>query len=172
MNSPGDIQVFAPRPSYGWVWLLVVAMLFLLTLLPVPLAGDDVPPVILVANIVLGLGLSLPFLLLAAWWPTMRYTLEEEALTLRYGPILCYRVPLSSIHRMQRRNLSLSLGLNLCLPGVALFTVPYSDVGMVRMCATAATYGILLIETDGPSYGITPADEQAFVAAVQARIKS
>ena len=58
------------------------------------------------------------------------------------------------------------------LPGIALFTVPYADVGNVRMCATAALNDILLIETDKEKYGLTPADEEAFVAALQSRMEA
>ncbi|NTU51872.1 MAG: hypothetical protein HGA94_05485, partial [Candidatus Aminicenantes bacterium] len=54
-------------------------------------------------------------------------------------------------------------------PGIALFEVLYGDVGRVKMCSTAALKGILLIETDGGLYGITPLDEEGFVAAVRAR---
>jgi hypothetical protein len=34
------------------------------------------------------------------------------------------------------------------------------------MCATRMAKGILLIEAGGVRYGITPADEQAFVTAL------
>jgi hypothetical protein len=35
---------------------------------------------------------------------------------------------------------------------------------MIKMCATAASHGILLIETASAKYGLTPADEQQFLA--------
>ena len=100
----------------------------------------------------------------------MRNELDDEALTLRYGPVLTYRIPLKEIHGMRRRNLSITLWSSMRFPGLALFTVPYSDVGSVKMCATASTDRILLIETDSGLYGITPADEEGFVAAAQARM--
>ena len=56
-------------------------------------------------------------------------------------------------------------------PGIALFKVPYADVGNVKMCATAALNNILLIETDKEKYGITPADEESFVAALRAQME-
>jgi hypothetical protein len=112
------------------------------------------------------------FLLLALWFPTMRYELDDSALILRYGPILRYYIPLGQISGLRRRNLSLTMWSSLRLPGFALFTANYSDVGNVKMCATAALTQILLIETDQGLYGITPADEAAFVAAVKARLES
>lgn len=57
-------------------------------------------------------------------------------------------------------------------PGIALFQVPYADVGNVKMCATAALKDILLIETEKEKYGLTPADEGAFVAALRAHMEA
>jgi hypothetical protein len=39
------------------------------------------------------------------------------------------------------------------------------------MCATAAITQILLIETAKGLYGLTPADEEAFVTAVKERLE-
>ena len=122
-------------------------------------------------NGVIGLGIGLPFLAFALWIRTMRYELGEDALTLIYGPVLRYRIPLSEIQSVRRRNLSVSLWSSMRLPGLALFTVLYNDEGKVKMCATAAANEILLIETLDAKYGITPADEDAFVNALQARMK-
>jgi hypothetical protein len=38
------------------------------------------------------------------------------------------------------------------------------------MCATAASTGILLIETESTRYGLTPADEEGFVAELRKRM--
>ena len=163
--------VFKPRPSTGWLWVGGLGLfiggigLFPVLLGPVPLLA--VLPSLLICG-----GLGLAALALAAWFPTMRYELDGETLTLRYGPILRYRIPLEQIKGMRRRNLSISLWSSMRLPGLALFTVPYSDVGRVKMCATAAATRILLIETDGGLYGVTPAEEERFVAAVQERLGS
>jgi hypothetical protein len=40
------------------------------------------------------------------------------------------------------------------------------------MCATGALKNILLIETRKEKYGLTPADEEAFVAAVRAGMEA
>jgi hypothetical protein len=99
----------------------------------------------------------------------MHYELDAEALTLRYGPVLTYRIPLDEVHAIERRDLRISLWSSVRLPGLALFVVPYRDIGQVKMCATAAAKGILLIETEGEMYGITPADESGLMAALEAR---
>jgi hypothetical protein len=114
---------------------------------------------------------ALAFLALAFWFPTMRYELDKEELTLRYGPVLHYRIRLREICTIRRRNLSLTIWSTLRFPGIALFAVPYADVGNVKMCATAALNNILLIETEKEKFGLTPADEEAFVAALQAQME-
>ena len=164
--------VFLPRSSLGWLWLAGIGVLIIglsaLMLLAVP-PGEEGRTAVMV-TFAFTAALGLPFLVLAVWFPTMRYELGPETLTLRYGPVLSYRIPISEIEIIRRRNLSLSLWSSLRFPGIALFTVPYTDVGNVKMCATAAADRILLIETVGEKYGVTPADEEAFVAALQARI--
>jgi len=164
-------QIFKPRPSHGWVWLVLVAVLLLvLTVVPTLLRARQAPWPIVVLNVGIGLGIALSMLALALWFPTMRYELDDRTLTLRYGPLLHYRIPLERIQVVRRRDLSISLWSSLRFPGLALFTVPYSDVGQVKMCATAAADRILLVETDDAKYGLTPADEEAFVAALLARM--
>jgi hypothetical protein len=108
---------------------------------------------------------------LAFWFPTMCYELDRESLTLRYGPILTYHIPFDQIKTIRRCNLGLTLWSSIRFPGIALFTVPTGDAGDVKMCATAAMKGILLIETPKGTYGITPADEAEFVDAIRSRIK-
>lgn len=164
--------VFLPRRSLGWLWLAGIGVLIIglaaLMLLAVPPGEEGRTAVVVTFAFTAALGL--PFLVLAVWFPTMRYELGPETLTLRYGPVLSYRIPLSEIEIIRRRNLSVSLWSSLRFPGIALFTVPYTDVGNVKMCATAAADRILLIETGREKYGVTPAEEEAFVAALQARM--
>jgi len=163
--------IFKPRRSAGWAWLAGIGLICVgfgvLTALPLIQAGAAAP-VLLTALLAPAFGV--PFLLLALWFPTMRYELGHDVLTLRYGPVLTYRIPLDEIEAIRRRDLSISLWSSMRLPGFAAFTVPYNDVGNVRMCATAAGNGILLIETDNAKYGLTPDDEAGLVAALQARM--
>ena len=165
-------MTFRPRKSAGWLWLTAIGLLLIglaaLMLLAVR-PGEEGYVAVLVTSLFTA-ALGLPFVVLAAWYPTMRYELGSETLTLRYGPVLTYRIPLVEIETIRRRNLSVSLWSSVRFPGIALFTVPYSDVGNVKMCATAAADRILLIETATQKYGLTPADEEGFVAALQARM--
>ncbi|MBM4429539.1 MAG: hypothetical protein FJ026_04215 [Chloroflexi bacterium] len=166
--------VFKPRRSKGWIWLVAMALVIIgisaATVLPLlTLPADEVPRGVLVLMASIAL-FSVPTLALAAWFPTMRYELDEHTLTLRYGPVLTYRIPLHEIQTIRRRNLSISPWSSLRFPGIALFTIPYTDVGNVKMCATAAATGILLVETRKDKYGLTPADEEGLVAALRARI--
>lgn len=164
-------MIFKPRPSWGWVWLLGLALLILaLSVWPLLLAGDELPGWGWAINLGVGLLIGLPGLVLMAWFPTLHYELDETTLTLRYGPVLTYRIPLAEIRSIRRRDLAISLWSSLRLPGLALFSVPYADVGTVKMCATAAAHGILLIETANEKYGLTPADEAGLVAALRARM--
>lgn len=162
---------FKPRPSKGWLWLLGLALLILISAAGavLPFWGQSLPWVTIVI-VIIELLLAGWFLALTFWFPTMRYELDEEALTLRYGPALRYRIPLKEISGLRRRNLGLSIWSSMRLPGLALFTVNYSDVGNVKMCATAALTEILLVETEKGLYGLTPADEESFVAAVKERM--
>jgi hypothetical protein len=161
--------IFKPRPSKGWVWLLCLAMLLFSigTVLPLP---DHSPWWMVTLSIGLSALLGLVFLAFAAWFPTMRYELDDTALTLIYGPVLRYRIPLAQIRGTQCRNLNVAFWSSVHFPGLVLFTVPYSDVGEMKMCATAVNDNILVIGTDDALYGITPADESAFVTALQTRI--
>lgn len=165
------VVTFRPRPSRGWAWLVALAVaIVVLTIAPLLPVAEEVPLPVMLINVGISLLIAVPLLVLAAWFPTMRYELDDEALVLRYGPILRYRIPLDEIQEMRRKNLKISLWSSLRLPGLALFTVPYADEGRVKMCATAAADRILLIDTRRGTYGVTPADEEAFVAAIRARI--
>ena len=166
-----DVLVFEPRRSRGWLSLLLLALVVLACTVPVVFAATrgDVPWWVGLLMGALGLGLGVPFLVLAFWFPTMRYELDDSALTLRYGPVLAYRIPLDEVQAIERRDLRLSWWSSVRLPGLALFAVPYRGMGQVKMCATAAATGILLIETAGDVYGITPADEVGLRTALQER---
>jgi hypothetical protein len=161
-------MIFKPRPSSGWLWLGGIGFILLAYIVSITTAtcsAETVWTVIWPAALVGGI--SLVFILFAAWFPTMRYILESDRLILRYGPVLRYEIPLSSIKGMRRRDLTLSLVASFRLPGVAIFEVLYGEVGKVKMCASSASKSILLIETEQGLYGVTPQDEQAFVAAVR-----
>jgi len=159
-------MVFKPRHSIGWLSLVVLALIIIGLGLSAVFRGGT-SQVIGVFFIALGAY----FGLLAVWWPSMRYELDREALTLVYGQAIKYRILLDTIKSMKRVDLPLSLWSSMRLPGVALFTVPYADIGPIKMCSTAALQGIFLIETDHGLYGLTPEEEDRLAAAIQARIR-
>lgn len=165
------MMIFRPRPSHGWAWLVLMAMIITVVAIAPAVAMGISSSSVLLTVIICSLT-ALVFLTLAFWFPTMRYELEKHELTLRYGPVLNYRIPLGEIRTIRRRNLSLTIWSTIRFPGIALFTVPYADVGNVKMCATAALNNILLIETAKEKFGLTPADEEAFVTALRAQMEA
>ena len=163
-------ETFRPRSSYGWAWLVLMAVVMIaLAIMPTLVTGLSSTSAVL--TLIICIPITVAFLVLAVWFPTLCYELHQNQLTLRYGPVLTYRIPFAEIRAIRRRNLSMTIWSTIRFPGIALFTVPYADVGNVKMCATAALNDILLIETEKEKYGLTPADEPAFVAALRSRIE-
>jgi len=159
---------FKPRPSNGWVWVGVLGLaslgIGLSLFIKLGLSG---PFLVLILITVL---IGIVFLVIAACFPTMRYEVEGTNLTLTYGPLLRYTININQIKSIRRRDLGFSPVSSFRFPGLAIFRVPYPEIGPVKMCATAASDGILLIETDTEKYGLTPADEKEFVAELQKRM--
>ena len=168
--SSNPTKTFKPRHSSGQVWLVLMAgMIIAIAIVPalvMGLSSGSAIVTVMICSLV-----AAAFLILAIWFPTMRYELDRDQLTLRYGPVIKYRIRLCNIRTIRRRNLGMTIWSAIRFPGIALFTVPYADVGNVKMCATAALNNILLIETDKEKYGLTPADEETFVGALQTWIK-
>jgi hypothetical protein len=162
-------KIFKPRPSTGWIWVSVIGLVLLGVGLYYLLTSGFSGPYMLM--IVLTVPLGIVFLLLAVFFPAMRYEIEENHLTLAYGPLLKYVIDMDQIKSIRRRDLRISLLSSFRFPGLAIFTVPYGEIGSVRMCATAASTDILLIETGSTKYGLTPADEAGFVAELRSRMK-
>ena len=169
MNIP---RVFKPRKSLGWLWLAGLGLIMLgFTVLPLLTTPREGPLFGILLPLLLGVVIGGGALLLAALFPTMRYELHEDALVMIYGPWK-FRVPYQSIRKVSWQDLSVSLWSSFRLPGFALFTVPYNDVGNVQMCATSASKRILLIKTDAGQFGLTPREEQPFIDALMARVRS
>ncbi len=166
-----SVETFRPRPSVGRLSLVIMATV-ILALGAAPFLALGLTSGNAVLTLVIVVPVALAFLALAFWFPAMRYELDRDQITLRYGPVLTYRIPLRQIRTIRRRNLSLTIWSTVRFPGIALFQVPYGDVGNVKMCATAALNNILLIETDKEKYGLTPADENKFVDAVRTQMEA
>lgn len=165
--------VYAPRPSNGWMWIAGVVVFIWLNQLLVGfiIANSPAPLSTLWPSLLINLIITAPFLFFIFWSRHMSYTLDNEALTLKCGPILRYVIPLNTIQNVRRRNLSISMYSSFRFPGLALYSCYYTDVGTVKMCATAAAHQILLIETSAGVYGITPADEEQFVADLTSKLE-
>src|SRR5688572_12044505 len=166
MNSR---KIFKPRPSTGWMWVGALGLILLVTGLSMLIAYGFSGPYIL--TIVLTIPLGLVFLIVALCFPTMRYEMEGTQLTLTYGPLLRYTIDIPKVKSIRSCDLKINPLSSFRFPGLAIFGVPYLGIGTVQMCATAASTGILLIETDEAKYGLTPADEHGFVTELQQRMK-
>src|SRR5512141_223291 len=92
-----DFKVFRPRPSHGWAWLILMAAVVLALAVAPALAGGSASRRS-VLTLIICIPVALAFLILACWFPTMRYELDQDNLVLRYGPVLDYRIPLCQIH--------------------------------------------------------------------------
>jgi len=162
-------KIFKPRPSTGWAWVGVLGLILLGTGLSLLITSGFSGPFFLMILLTIPIGVG--FLLLAVFFPAMRYEIEGTHLTLTYGPLLRYTIDIGQIKSIRRRDLGISLVSSFRFPGLAIFSVPYPEVGTVRMCAIAASQGILLIETESKKYGLTPAEEQSFVAELRQRMR-
>jgi hypothetical protein len=171
----GAQEVFAPRPSFGWAWVLATGLfvLALLAAVMAPILGEGMPQegrwILLGTGAVMVL-LAAYMLVVAALFPTMRYELTERELVLRYGPFR-YRVPYADVEDVRRRDLQWTVWSSMRFPGLALGGVLYSDAGKVYMVSTRAAEGVLLVTTPSRKYGMTPLEEERFADALKARIQ-
>lgn len=158
-------MAFRPKASFGWVWLVLLGGVMIgSALLGLSTARGLPASVWLIEGAIVLLGLF--FLGLALLFPTMSYVVDGPTLSLRYGP-MHWEVPLSSIHEVRRADLGWTMWSTMRFPGFALFRVPYAGLGNVRMVATRSIHGVLLMRTDAGLYGVTPADEKAFLDALR-----
>ena len=161
-------KVFKPRPSTGWMWVGALGLLLSAIGLGMLITSGFSGPFMI--TILLTIPFGLVFLLITVFFPAMRYEIEGRRLILSYGPLLRYTIDIGQIKSIRRRDLGLSLISSFRFPGLAIFGVPYPEIGTVKMCATAAGTDILLIETETAKYGLTPANEQEFVKELRARM--
>ena len=163
-------ESFRPKSSWGWVWLVGTALLLLLAVgLTAQAAGEEEVPILVWA-------VNLAIFLIAIWMigltaslPLMRYDLTMDSLVISCGPMLRYTVPYRSIIEVARRDLSPTLWSSMRFPGLALYKVGYVE-GVHFMCSTRAAKGVLVIETSSSAYGLSPAEEERFVAALTSRL--
>jgi hypothetical protein len=166
-GSPPPDLVFRPAPSHGRAWLIGVAVVIVAAPSLQLLAGRRAPLLLLTLGVAIPLAVVL--LVIAAFFGRMRYELGRSELTIRFGPLVKWTVSYRDIRELERRDLALSAFAVTRLPGVAVFRIHYADVGSVRMCATRPALGVTLIHAGDEIYGVTPADQDEFEAAVRAR---
>lgn len=162
---------FRPRRSHGRYWVGGLGLIFFLTFASsLFFAYGEISMFVWVPMLILGIGVSFPLLLLTWYYSTMRYLLGPHELVLSFGPIMRDRVPLNAIKSIRRRNLKLIwVSTTFRFPGLALFWVEYVEFGRIRMCATAASTDVLLIDIGLRRYGITPENEMELVQEIRKR---
>lgn len=150
------------------MWLVGLTALVAVSMLP--LVMPEVVPADEMIAVWTGLAIMVPlivFLLVAlVSLPAMRYDLTSDELVLSCGPLYRYRVPYAQITDVRRTTLTPTLWSSMRMPGLALGGVPYADIGTVRMCANRMSRDILLVTAGQRRYGLTPADEAAFMATL------
>ena len=160
-----SIMIFKPRRSTGWIWVGAIGLAPLaVSLGMIVMIGFSGP---ILVTILLPSLIGAGFLFIAVCFPSMHYEIRESSLLITYGPLLHYNVNLAEIKSIRRRDLGFSVISSFRFPGLALFGVPYPEIGIVNMCATASSNCILIIEAGSKKYGITPADEAQFVAELR-----
>lgn len=154
-------RTFRPKPSFGWVWPLLTAVMGIVLLMTSRLGGEPsaFQAGLGILLIVLGLAVTMSF-------PFMRYVVNAENLTLSCGPAMRARIPLRAIKEVERADLVPSAWAAIRFPGLAIRTVRYVGVGPVRMCSTRAARGVTILRTEDRLYGISPEDEAGFLAAI------
>ncbi len=168
MSDP--VTIYRPAKSWGRLWLgllaLVVIGLGVFSAWALVAAGLAGLAIVLAPTDV---AISLVFLLPFFWYGGLRYELGDDRLVLRCG-WAAYTIHLADITGIQSRDLAFSWQSSMRLPGFALGEVIYGGgTGSVTMCATRVLKGILVIEAGRKRYGLTPADEAAFVADLERR---
>lgn len=166
-----DVQ-FRPRTSNGRIWVIGAAIVTLMLFaVPIAIGQDEIPMLLTAFLIMVALATTAPLLAVAWYSPSIRYTVTDDAVMLSMGRLLNERIPMDQITRIESRpELQISLLASFRFPGLAVFDVDYVDVNRVRMLATSASKDILLIETATTRYGITPADEAAFLDVMRQRL--
>jgi hypothetical protein len=170
LNEPVDS--FRAKPSLGWLWVLALTLLMVVPL-PIAFAVDPPAPdeelVVWLSLIPLG-ALAIWFLATVACFPLMRYDLGNDALAMRYGPLLRYTVPYASITDIGVKDLRFSVWSSFRFPGLALWKVPYTGMDQIRMCSTRSHRGVLLVTAGKNRYGISPAEGDRFVHELRSRM--
>jgi hypothetical protein len=150
-------KTFKPRPSTGWAWVGAIGFVLLATGLNLLITSGLSGPFML--TILLTIPIGLAFLLIAVFFPAMRYEIEGSYLTLTYGPILRYTIDIDQIKSIRRRDLRINLLSSFRFPGLALFSVPYLEIGRFTNQDCRLAHGCIpdvLIQERNFSPSVTP----------------
>ncbi|HUS15950.1 MAG TPA: PH domain-containing protein [Chloroflexia bacterium] len=175
MTEPAPV-VFRPRPfDYRRTWLKVILFLTPYAVLT-PLLWAMGPVVAVPWTVVLVPTVVVVLLVLFRSGHAVTYRLEAEALVLRYGKLVHYRLPYGTISTVQRYNLTTRErpafgGTWALLPGLDTTVYRTPDMGNIRLLASASAGALVLIVTERGKYGINPRDEERFMAALRQRIR-
>jgi hypothetical protein len=150
---------FRPRPSNGMRWSGGIGLsVVLMFAIPSILIAYEAHVLVTIPFLIVGVATTAPILVVAWYFPRMRYQVTEDSLYLNYGPLMNDRIPIQDITAIWVQDLKPSMLASFRFPGLALFDVDYVDRGRIRMCATSASKNILLIQAGRKRYGITPED--------------
>lgn len=168
-------RVFRPRVS-GWTqvstWILagVLTIPFVIVMSAVHDAWRELWWTVLLMGVMAVGGIAVS--MNTAWIVrTMRYILTADAVEIRAGGS-SRQILFKDIIRSEVVNLAFNPISSFRLPGLALYSVLYSDEGIVTMFSTHALRDVVLIETaDGRKYGVSPEDEVEFVRDLRSRLQ-
>jgi Bacterial PH domain len=164
-------SAFVPR-SFGVGLISSAVLIGALSEFAIRVATHQPPPQAMVKGLLLAILLTVDAaaIFFAAIFVTMRYFVTESHVILRCGPFR-WKIPLRDIRSIVERDVGwMPVSEGWKLPGYALFTIHCADIGAVRMCSTALTKRILLIDTCNHLWGITPRDVEGFVAALNMKL--
>ena len=162
--------IFKPRFSrIGWFFSILLPLIFVFIVFSSRVTDDEFS----INSILFGL-FPFMFLLIAIFflliYPTMKYKFVNEKLILSCGPFKDV-IELDNIQKVSKTNLRYHItSTGWKLPGYTLFKIYYADRGYIKMYATSMLKEIILIETVGQIYGITPKDEQKLIEMIKDKI--
>lgn len=154
-----------------WGWLLPICFIsFLIFLIWVKYPLLFVEPSLMLKHGLFVIPFSFLFIFEIVILFTMRYELRTDALYLRGGPFV-YKIPYADIKQISKTDLAFHPAASNRWPGYAFGECYYADAGSVTMCATRMCKGIILIQTTAKLYGITPKDEELFIATLKKKLE-
>lgn len=164
-------MIFRPKPSFGWAWSFLLAAILLVAAVA-PLLDRALPVTVvgLILSAFIGaIGIWVWLIGIMHW--QMLYEFADDALHLRLGFLLTYRIPYDEIDGVEQRDLRPTLWSSMRWPGLAVYKVPYGGDGQIRMMSTRMARDVVVIRADGNLYGMSPAEEDRFLAELRSRAK-